>query len=197
MLLLSISACSKYELIEQELPEEQVQNNAEFFEITDLWQISMRREMLLPFKVYVLQVNHKWWFYLRRLNFDGELHIGDEIAFKYYRNVPNEVSSIIDFRPHGGAMARESVLKPAAGDYLVASDPIEADVKNMFILNMCYSSPSIPVETVLIETTDGNFLYVKSSKLPETNSQDLAIGDHFVYNVYTIYPNEVLAIKKL
>ena len=67
----------------------------------------------------------------------------------------------------------------------------------MFRLSMRYTLSFSPIPTVLIETTDGNLIYVKESKLPETNSEDLSIGDHFVYSVYTIYPNEVVAIKKL
>ena len=178
-------------------PPDDNEDEVHFYTIVQLWQIYMRREIPYPFKVYVLQINNGKWFYLRRLNFDGVLHLDDEIAFSIYYEIPDEIASIDQLRTHNGEDARVNAMVPEIGAYLVASDPIEADVKNMFILNMRYSLSFMPIETVLIETTDGNLIYVKSSKLPETNSEDLTIGDHFVYNVYTIFPNEVVAIKKL
>ena len=39
----------------------------------------------------------------------------------------------------------------------------------------------------------GNLVFVKKSKL----TAGLRAGDRFVYNVYTLFPNEILAIKKL
>lgn len=207
MLSLGLCACIKIEVINPQNPSEEEQNqpvvpvenpdNNDYATIIDLWQISMRQEFLYPFKLYVLRLNTGRWFYLRRLNFDGELRIGDEIAGRVYQNIPHEIAVIDAVKPHGGKPAKQNAMRPAAGSYLVASDPIEADVKNMFRLSMRYTLSFSPIPTVLIETTDGNLIYVKQSKLPETNSEDLSIGDHFVYNVYTIYPNEVVAIKKL
>lgn len=207
MLLVSVCACVKDPVPEQEeeqkeptkpvKPEDDNGPDVHFYTIVQLWQISMRREIPYPFKVYVLQINNGKWFYLRRLSFDGELHVGDEIAFSIYYKIPDEISSIDYLIAHNGEQARVNAMSPGIGTYLVASDPIEADVKDMFILNMRYALPFTPIETVVIETTDGNLIYVKSSKLPETDSADLTIGDHFVYNVYTIFPNEVVAIKKL
>ncbi len=200
----SAFACTPEEmpaLPPEEIPEEQqpVVNNDEshFHTITQLLAITMRQEMLLPFKLYVLQLEDGKWFYLRRLNFDGELHLGDAIMFSYYANCTDEIAVIHKQRTYGGDPARVNANKPELGTYLVASDPIEADVRNMFVLNMRYASLFQPIETCLIETRDGNLIYVKTSKLVETNSQSLTIGDHFVYSVYTIYPNEVVAIKKL
>ena len=167
-----------YEEQEQPVtPPPQDPQNQNYYPITDLWQISMRREIPYPFKVYVLKLADKRLFYLRRLNFDGELHIGDEVAYSYYINIPDEISSIDGIRYHGGADAKENAMQPTLGTYLVASDPIEADVKNMFALNMRYALPFVAVETVLIETTAGNLIYVKKSKLAETDSEDLTIGD--------------------
>ena len=207
MLSIGLCACTKIETVnppeenteEQGQPVVPVENpeDEDFATIIDLWQISMRQEFLYPFKVYVLQLNTGRWFYLRRLNYDGELRIGDEIAGRVYRNIPDEIAVIDAVKPHKGSIAKENAMRPATGSYLVASDPIEADVKNMFKLSMRYTLSFTPIETVIIETTDGNLIYVKASKLPETHSEDLSIGDHFVYNVYTIYPNEVVAIKKL
>ena len=213
MLFTGLYACTKIIIVQPEEKQEEKKEeekeeekpvvpvdtpkDGDYATIVDLWQILMRREFLYPFKVYVIKLNTGRWFYLRRLNFDGELKIGDEIAGRVYRDIPDEIAVIDAVKPHDGAPAKENANRPAAGTYLVASDPIEADVKNMFRLAMRYTLSLTPIETVLIETTDGNLIYVKASKLPETNSEDLTIGDHFVYNVYTIYPNEVLAIKKL
>lgn len=198
------SACAPEELPAlppEEIPEDQqpIVNNDEshFHTIVNLWEMTMRQEMLLPFKLYVLQLEDGKWFYLRRINFDGELHLGDAIMFSYYRNCTDEIAVIHKQKTYGGNAARVNTNKPALGTYLVASDPIEADVQSMFFLNMRYASLFSPIETCLIETTDGNLIYVKTSKLAETNSQSLSVGSHFVYSVYTIYPNEVVAIKKL
>ncbi len=178
-------------------PSDSQEDKTHYHTIVDLWQIAMRREIPYPFKVYLIKLGDGKWFYLRRLNFDGELHFGDEIKFSYYNNVPDEIATIHDVIFHNGAGARENAMRPEIGTYLVASDPIEADVKNMFELKMRYALPFTPIETVVIETTDSNIIYVKKSKLGETDSADLKIGDHFAYNVYTIFPNEVLAIKKM
>lgn len=190
---------------EPEPPEEQNQpvvpaekpQDEEFATIVDLWQISMRQEFLYPFKVYLIKINTGRWFYLRRLNYEGELRIGDEITGRVYQNIPDEIAIIDKHKSHNGPPAKQNATQPAIGSYLVASDPIEANVKNMFRLSMRYTLSFTPIPTVLIETTSGDLIYVKASKLPETNSEDLTIGDRFVYSVYTIYPNEVVAIKKL
>lgn len=178
-------------------PSDNSVDKARYHTIVDLWQITMRREIPYPFKVYLIKLADGKWFYLRRLNFDGELHCGDEINFSYYNSVPDEIAVIHGLIRHNGTDARENAMHPGIGTYLVASDPIEADVKNMFELKMRYALPFTPIETVVIETTDSNIIYVKKSKLGETDSADLKIGDHFAYNVYTIFPNEVLAIKKM
>ena len=178
-------------------PAQNTPDKSHYHEIVDLWQIAMRREIPYPFKVYVLKLADGKWFYLRRLNFDGELFIGDEIKFSYYNNLPDEIAVIHVCIRHNGPGAKENAMRPGIGTYLVASDPIEADVKDLFTMKMRYALPFTPIETVVIETTAGNLIYVKKSKLGETDSADLGIGDHFAYNVYTIFPNEVLAIKKM
>ena len=57
-------------------PAQNTPDKSRYHEIVDLWQIAMRREIPYPFKVYVLKLADGKWFYLRRLNFDGELFIG-------------------------------------------------------------------------------------------------------------------------
>ncbi len=203
-LSLSASACSPEPLPElppEQIPEDQQPvsriDESHYHTIVNLWEMKMRQHLLLPFNLYVLQLEDGKWFYINRTNYGQELRIGDEIAFRYYTNCPDEIAIIVGHRAKGTYPAKVNATKPALGSYLVASDPIEADVKNLFFLNMRYTSLFSPIETCLIETTDGNLIYVKASKLAETNSQSLSVGDHFVYSVYTIYPNEVVAIKKL
>ena len=204
-MLCNLQACQKEEPV---LPSQQAQEQAQpqraesqdepYSTITQLWEISMRREIPYPFKVYLLEVDGGKWFYLRRLNvYGGELHVGDEIRATVYYEIPDEIASIDKLKCHKGEQAKVNAMRPGVGTYLVASDPIEADVKNMFTLLMRYSLTFTPIKTVVIETVQGNMIYVKASKLAETDSADLAIGDQFAYNVYTIFPNEVLALKKM
>ncbi|HCU58872.1 MAG TPA: hypothetical protein DIC64_02700 [Alphaproteobacteria bacterium] len=201
--LYSVQACEKEDPVspqfvrEEEKPQNPVQPEP-YSTITQLWEISMRREIPYPFKVYLMEVDGGKWYYLRRLNFyGGELHLGDEIRATVYYEIPDEIASIDKLKCHDGEPAKVNAMRPGVGTYLVASDPIEADVKNMFTLDMRYSLTFTPIKTVVIETVQGNMIYVKASKLAETDSSDLTIGDHFAYNVYTIFPNEVLAIKKM
>ena len=63
----------------------------------------------------------------------------------------------------------------------------------MFLMKIRYSLSFLPLDTWFIETTDGNLIFIKKSKL----NVNLSTGDRIVYNVYTLFPNEILALKKL
>ena len=160
--------------------------------ITKLYAIVMRRTLPYPFQAYVLQVNNSAYFYMLRYRFNQDLHVGDKISFGVYSYCQNEIARIngCDLGDGNDAVGNSDT---DAGEYLVASDPIEATVKSMFDMKVCYALPLIPFDTRFIETTDGNLVYVKKSKL----NVSLKVGDRFVYNVYTLFPNEILAIKKL
>ena len=160
--------------------------------ITKLYSIVMRRTLPYPFPTYVLQVNNSDYFYMLRSRFNQDLKVGDKISFAIYKYSPNEIAQINGCTLSDGSDA-SSNSDTSAGEYLVASDPIVATVQSMFDMKVCYSIPFLPIDTRFIETTDGNLVFVKKSKL----NVNLQPGDRFVYNVYTLSPNEILAIKKL
>ena len=169
------------------------QNNTETrYTITKLYAIVMRRTLPYPFSVYVLQIDNGAYFYMLRYRFNQDLSVGDKISFGVYSYCPNEIAVINGCELGDGEDAEQS-SSAGAGEYLVASDPIEATVKEMFSMEIIYAIPLFPIDTWFIETTDGNLVYVKKSKL----NVSLKPGDRFVYNTYTIFPNEILAIKKL
>ena len=166
--------------------------NANTATITKLYSVVMRRTLPYPFQVYVLQINNSDYFYMLRYRFNQDLKVGDKISFAVYKYSPNEIAQINGCDLGDGSEA-DTNTDTSAGEYWVASDPIEARVKSMFDMKVCYSIPFLPFDTRFIETTDGNLIFVKKSKL----KVNLNVGDRFVYNVYTLFPNEVLAIKKL
>ena len=169
------------------------QVNAPKYTITKLYSVVMRREIPYPFKAYVLQISDGNYFYMLRLRYDKELRVGDKISFGVFSFCPNEIAQINGVDLGNGTEIPEGYNDVDAGEYLVASDPIEATVKSVFSMKIRYSITIWPIDTWFIETTDGYLLYVKKSKL----DYELRPGDRFVYSVYTLFPNEVLAIKKL
>ena len=72
-----------------------------------------------------------------------------------------------------GAVANESM---ANGCVLVASDAIEATVKSTFDMDIRYTITFWPISTKFIETTNGNLVFVKNSKL----NVELKPGDRIV-----------------
>jgi len=173
-------------------PQPGTQPNQNTYTVTKLYSVVMRRAIPYPFQAYVLQINNSAYFYMLRYRFNQDLHVGDKISFGVYSYCQNEIAQIngCDLGDGGDANGNTDT---SAGEYLVASDPIEATVKSMFDMKVCYSIPFLPFDTRFIETTDGNLVFIKKSKL----NVSLKVGDRFVYNVYTLYPNEILALKKL
>lgn len=160
--------------------------------ITKLYSVVMRRELPFPFKAYVMELNGQRYFYMMRSRFNADLHVGDYISFQTFSFCPSEISAINGYDLGDGTNAVHND-ETSAGNYLVASNPIEATVKNMFAMKIRYTIAFWPIDTWFIETTAGNLIYIKKSKL----NIDLKPGDGIVYNVYTLFPNEVLALKKL
>jgi len=166
---------------------------ATLFTVQKLYSIVMRREIPYPFKAYVMQINNGEWFYMLRIRYEQDLHVGDKISFSVFSFCPNEIAKI------NGVDVGEVTDSPDynesvdVGQYLVASDPIEATIKQVFLMKIRYSITFWPIDSWFIETTDGNLIYVKKSKV------DVALkpGDRFVYSVYTLFPNEVVTLKKL
>lgn len=162
------------------------------YQIDKLYSVVMRRELPYPFAAYVMKLDNGNYYYMLRYRYNQDLKVGDSISFSVFTFCPNEIASINGCDLGDGSSA-EGSDKPSAGEYLVASDPIEATVKSMFTMKIRYSITFYPIATRFIETTDGNLVFVKESKF----NVDLNAGDRFVYNVYTLFPNEILAIKKL
>ena len=160
--------------------------------IEKLYSVVMRRELPYPFSAYVMRLSNGNYYYMLRYRYSQDLKVGDDIRFSVFNFCPNEIAEINGCSLGDGSDADKGD-KPKAGDYLVASDPIEATVKSMFAMKIRYSVTFYPIDTWFIETEEGNLVFVKKSKL----TAGLRAGDRFVYNVYTLFPNEILAIKKL
>lgn len=161
--------------------------------IRRMHNIKMRRALVYPFQVYVMQMSNGGWYYLLRYKFNQDLHVGDVISFSTYTFSPNEISSINGIDLGDGSDSGGSNSETSGGEYWVVSDPIEATVKDLFSMKVIYGVPFLAFDSQFIETTDGNLLYIKKLKLGVT----LRPGDRIVYDVYTWAPNEIVAIKKL
>lgn len=153
-------------------------------QITELYALKMRRELPYPFPAYVLKLSNGRYYYVLRTFLDTDLHQDDVISFKTYTLLPDEISRITAVRSARSAHAETRNF--------VATDPTEATVRKTFELGVRYSLTFVPIKTVFIYT--GNELvYAKKIKL----GIDLNPGDRIVYNVYRLFPNEILAVKKL
>ena len=76
---------------------------------------------------------------------------------------------------------------------LITSDPIETDIIDIFTMEFVEFIPLLPIPCYCIEDDKGELLVVKKAKV----DVELGVGDRIVYNVYTLYPNEILMLKKL
>ncbi|MBR1648087.1 MAG: hypothetical protein IJ689_00635 [Alphaproteobacteria bacterium] len=160
--------------------------------IVKLWEVVMRRSIAYPFQAYVMEMDNGNHYYLLRYRYNKDLHIGDRLSFKVSAYCAYEIEEVYGSNDNGGANANENDY-PDMGQYLVASDPIEATVKGMFGMQMCTRLPIWPSDYYCIETTEGKLLFITPNKL----NVELKPGDRFVYNVYTLFPNSILALKKL
>lgn len=168
-------------------------DDASVVTITKLYSVVMRREIPYPFKAYVMQISDGNYFYMLRLRYEHELRVGDRISFSVFNFCPSEIAQINGVDLGDGSDIPNYNGSAPVGDYLVASEPIEATVKNVFSMRIRYSLSIFPFDTWFIETTDGNLVYVKKLKF----EHELRAGDKIVYNVYTLFPNEIVAIKQL
>lgn len=173
-------------------PGSSVSGGSKTRKIEKLYSVVMRREVPYPFSAYVMRLDNGSYYYMLRYRYSRDLKVGDEISFSVFDFCPNEIAEINGCDLGDGSDAGQNE-NPGIGDYLVASDPIEAEVKETFSMKIRYSVTFYPIETRFIETKDGNLVFVKAGKLTTA----LNPGDRFVYNVYTLFPNEILAIKKL
>lgn len=157
-------------------------------EILELYAIKMRRELPYPFDAYVLKLSDGKYYYLSRLFLGTDLHVHDIIRFKVYSLLPDEISQI-----QVVSRTKSSETHNVETRNFVASDPIETDVVKTFELGVRYSLTFVPVKSLFILTADGSLVYGKKFKIDVS----LKAGDRIVYNVYRLFPNEILAIKKL
>ena len=164
--------------------------------IDRLYAISMRREIPFPFSAYVLRLNNGSDVYMLRYRYNADLSVGETIRYRVFSFCPDEISVLNGVELGDGSdvdnAAAETGHDPQTRG-LIASDPVEATVADVFDMKIRYSLTFLPIDTWFIALTDGNLIYAKKSKL----KLELKPGDRIVYNVYTLSPNEVLAIKKL
>jgi hypothetical protein len=159
--------------------------------ITRLYTVVFRQNLIVPTNAYVMELNSKRYFYMFRSNFGIDLRVGDRIRFKTNQDNPYEIIAINGYDLSGTENVN-SGQNPGAGQYLVASNPIEATIQGIFSMKVKYTLPQL-VDMVFIATTDGNLIYIKREKL----NIDLKPGDRIVYSVYTLVPNSVVELKKL
>lgn len=180
---LSLSLCS--------CEKDEADNDERLSVITKLYQVKMRRELMLPCHAYVMQLDGRDYFYMLRLRFNQDLKVGDAISFSVFSFCPDEISKINGCELGDGTDAGENEGSGGLG-YLVVSDPIEENIKNIFSMRVRYSIAFLPTDSWFIETTDGNLLFVKKNKV----NVPLAPGDRIVYSKYTLY-DEIFMLKKL
>lgn len=148
---------------------------------------------LYPFSIYVLRLSDAQNVYMLRWRTDFDLRAGDAIDYDISRFCADEISRINGYELQSPDDTGNHSAGIAGARSLIASDPFEADVIDLFEMNIIYELPLLPVPTWCIEINDGSLLLCEKIKL----QSGLQIGDHFVCNVYSLYPSVILAIKKL
>jgi len=171
-------------------------DEADMYAIADIWLVDVCYDLQNANSVYLVKLENDKRLYLRRYNFSGELKFGDKIAFAYFDILPDEIAKVKKVKTANGQAAKQNAMAPASGSTLEISLPIEATVKDLFVLKMRHAKSFVSKETVFIETAEGNMIYIEKSKLADANAQDLKVGDSILYNIYTIFPNMVYAIRK-
>ena len=176
----------------------------DMYAIADLWLVNMRSDYdaTTAYPVYLIKLENDKRLYIRRSNMEGELKIGDKIAFAYFSIMPDEIAKIKKIKKGNGVAAKQNAMAPASGTHLDVSLPIDAIVKDMFVLKMRFGKAFSQKEVVFIEAIDfvettENMIYIEKSVLSGTNAQGLKVGDDFIYIAYAIFPNEIYAIRKL
>lgn len=174
------------------VPTNDVSDGQQYYVITKLWQVKMRRELLIPFSAYVMQIDNGDYLYMIRMRYNQDLQVGDKITFSVFSFCSDEIAKIngCDLSTDGSDADQNSANDDWG--YLVATDPIETSIKSIFSMTIRYSLTFWPADTWFIETTDGNLVFVKKSKV----NVSLAPGDKIVYSKYTLY-DEILTLKKL
>lgn len=188
--VLMFTACSKEDEPDDNFSHPVEQEKCAVIE--KLYPVYMRREVPLPFPAYVMRLSDGSDLYMLRTRYNRDLHQGDRIDYRVFSFCPNEIAVIDGFELGDGSEAEKGAAAQSSRS-LVASDPVEGCVAEIFDMKIRYSLTFVPIDTCFIVLEDGKLIYVKKSKL----SLELVPGDRIVYNVYALSPNEVLAVKKL
>lgn len=162
-------------------------------EIVKLYQVRLRRENpIWAYNAYVMRLSDGKDMYMLRWKSGVDLHEGDKIDYRSSHFCANEISRLNGYELQTpGADDTEADTKSSKS--LIASDPIEADVTDIFEMDMIYAVPLLPIASYAIELEGRELIICQKAKI-QTGIQP---GDRIVYNVYTLFPNEVLMLKKL
>lgn len=142
------------------------------------------------YSTYVIRTTSGQDLYLIRWKVGIDLFEGDEIDIEISPFCQYEISKVngVDLnRPE------ETDEQTQSSRGLITSDPIETDIIDIFTMEFVEFIPLLPIPCYCIEDDKGELLVVKKAKV----DVELGIGDRIVYNVYTLYPNEILMLKKL
>ena len=141
--------------------------------------------------IYVLRMDNGYNLYAPKWKMNIELREGDYIDYEVSRFCTNEI-----IRLNGIDLAEDSKSLPAGRAEIsnpVATDPVEADIVELFEMDMITMIPMVPQANWCMVTETGKLLICEQGKIDFTP----AVGDHIVYNTYRLYPNEVVLFKKL
>lgn len=147
---------------------------------------------LLP-DIYVMRMDNGHNLYAPRWRLNIELREGDFIDYEVSRFCPDEITRLngIDLveetKSAAALSSRSGISNP------VATDPVEANIVDLFAIEMITMIPMVPQTNWCIEIETGKLLICEQGKIDFTP----AVGDHIVYNTYRLYPNEVVLFKKL
>lgn len=159
--------------------------------------IVMRSDANIPFHCAVVRTpGHD--FYVKELAVKGELKSGGTIYnYQTYKAAPNEAYSIeLPVSSRSGGTGNDT----ASVRGLIISAEKSGTISDMFRMKVRYSTmviiglPAIMLfDSQFIELEDGSLIYAKDYKTAE---KDLHIGDQITYKTYTLFPNEIVSIKK-
>ena len=141
--------------------------------------------------IYVLRMDNGYNLYAPKWKMNIELREGDYIDYEVSRFCSNEIT-----RLNGIDLVEDSKSLPngrAGISNPVATDPVEADIVELFEMDMITMIPMVPQANWCMVTETGKLLICEQGKIDFTP----AVGDHIVYNTYRLYPNEVVLFKKL
>lgn len=158
--------------------------------------VVMRSDANIPFHCAVIRTpQHD--FYIKELAVKGNLKSGGAIYnYQTYKAAPNEAYSI-ELPASSRSMVQNEPLSTRG---LIISAEKNGIVRDIFRMKVRYSTmviigfPAIMLfDSCFIELDDGSLIYAKDYKAA---GEELNIGDRISYKTYTLFPNEIVTIKK-